>query len=111
MIIFLLDEFVEAVFDKYPRALLQFEDFLTPNAFALLDRYRDKVLCFNDDIQGTAAVAAAGVYAATRVMDVPFESLKIMFLGAGSAATGIGDLLVKALCETGLEEDETHQRL
>ena len=59
----LVDEFVTAVQSRYPDALIQFEDFLTPNAYALLNKYRDRVLCFNDDIQGTAAVALAGVYA------------------------------------------------
>ena len=63
----LVDEFVAAVQKRYPDALIQFEDFLTPNAYALLNRYRDRVLCFNDDIQGTAAVALAGVYASTRI--------------------------------------------
>ena len=66
----LVDEFVTAVQARYPDALLQFEDFLTPNAFALLTKYRDRVLCFNDDIQGTAAVALAGVYASTRLTGV-----------------------------------------
>lgn len=107
----LVDEFVAAVQDKFPRALLQFEDFLTPNAIALLNRFRDQVLCFNDDIQGTAAVAAAGVYASTRLSGIPFDSLRIMFLGAGSAATGIGDLLVQALQEQGLDETEARERL
>src|SRR4029450_10921737 len=90
----LVDEFVTAVQSRYPDALIQFEDFLTPNAYGLLNRYRDKVLCFNDDIQGTAAVALAGVYASTRVTGHEFGDLRIMFLGAGSAATGIAELMV-----------------
>ncbi len=73
---------------RYPDALIQFEDFLTPNAYTLLNRYRDRVLCFNDDIQGTAAVALAGVLSSTRVTGLRFRDLRIMFLGAGSAATG-----------------------
>ncbi|MEM7500673.1 MAG: NAD-dependent malic enzyme [Pseudomonadota bacterium] len=107
----LVDEFVGAVQDKFPSALLQFEDFLTPNAYALLERYRERTLSFNDDIQGTAAVALAGVYASTRLTDVPFKGLRIMFLGAGSAATGIGDLIVAALEEAGLSNAEARQRL
>ena len=92
----LIEEFVTAVQARYPEALIQFEDFLTPNAYALLNKYRDRVLCFNDDIQGTAAVALAGVYSSTRATGVPFKDLTIMFLGAGSAATGIADLMTSA---------------
>ena len=107
----LVDEFVNSVQDKYPKALIQFEDFLTPNAYGLLHRYRDKVLCFNDDIQGTAAVACAGIYASTRITEVDFRDLRIMFLGAGSAATGIADLLVSAFQNAGLDEASARQRL
>lgn len=107
----LVDEFIVAVRDKYPKALIQFEDFLTPNAFALLEKYRKRVLCFNDDIQGTAAVALAGVYAATRITGDHFSDLTIMFLGAGSAATGIGDLMVSAFVEKGLDENEARKHL
>jgi len=107
----LVDEFVEAVQKRYPAALIQFEDFLTPNAYALLRRYRERVLCFNDDIQGTAAVALAGVYASTRITQVPFRDLRIMFLGAGSAATGIADLMVAALVDEGVSLEEARRHL
>ncbi len=107
----LVDEFVSAAFDRYPNALLQFEDFLTPNAYRLLGKYRDKILCFNDDIQGTAAVALAGVYASTRITGTDFSDIRIMFLGAGSAATGIGDLIFAALVDAGLSEEEARKRL
>jgi malate dehydrogenase (oxaloacetate-decarboxylating)(NADP+) len=107
----LIDEFVTAVQEKYPSALIQFEDFLTPNAYSLLNKYRDKVLCFNDDIQGTASVAVAGVIASTRVSGLKFSDLRIMFLGAGSAATGIADLLHLALCKEGLNSEEAYRRL
>jgi malate dehydrogenase (oxaloacetate-decarboxylating)(NADP+) len=107
----LVDEFVRAVQKKYPRALIQFEDFLTPDAYALLNTYRDHVLCFNDDIQGTAAVALAGVYASTRVIQPPFRDLRIMFLGAGSAATGIADLMVSALVNEGLSPADARRHL
>jgi malate dehydrogenase (oxaloacetate-decarboxylating)(NADP+) len=107
----LVDEFVSAVQSRYPNALIQFEDFLTPNAYALLNKYRERVLCFNDDIQGTAAVALAGVYSSTRITGVPFKDLRIMFLGAGSAATGIADLMTSAFVEAGLTLDEARRRL
>ena len=107
----LVDEFVMAVQDAYPKALIQFEDFLTPNAYGLLNTYRDRVLCFNDDIQGTAAVALAGIYAACRMANLPLVELRILFLGAGSAATGIADLLVHALVAQGLSPEQAAQQL
>jgi len=107
----LVDELVEAVQDAFPKALIQFEDFLTPNAYGLLNRYRDRVLCFNDDIQGTAAVALAGVLAAARGISAKFEDLRVMFLGAGSAATGIGDLFARELTDGELSEKEARRRL
>ena len=107
----LMDEFVGAVQKKYPRALIQFEDFLTPNAYALLNRYRERVLCFNDDIQGTAAVVLAGVVASSRITGRAFRDLRILFLGAGSAATGIADLMVSALVSEGLSATDARQRL
>lgn len=107
----LVDEFMEAANRRFKGVMVQFEDFATPNAFGLLDRYQDRYLCFNDDIQGTAAVASAGVMASTRIIDKPLSELTIMFLGAGSAATGIAGLLVKALEKAGLSSAEAHQRL
>jgi malate dehydrogenase (oxaloacetate-decarboxylating)(NADP+) len=107
----LVEEFVTAVEARYPGVLIQFEDFLTSNAYALLNKYRDRVLCFNDDIQGTAAVALAGVYSSTRVTGVRFRDLRIMFLGAGSAATGIADLMTVALTDAGLGREEARRRL
>jgi malate dehydrogenase (oxaloacetate-decarboxylating)(NADP+) len=107
----LVDEFVAAVQSRYPRALIQFEDFLTPNAYALLNKYRDRVLCFNDDIQGTAAVALAGVYSSTRITGHRFRDLTIMFLGAGSAATGIADLMTSAFVNEGLSASDARRHL
>jgi malate dehydrogenase (oxaloacetate-decarboxylating)(NADP+) len=107
----LVDEFVQGVQKRYPGALIQFEDFQTPDAYALLNAYRDSVLCFNDDIQGTAAVVLAGVYTSTRIIERPFRDLRIMFLGAGSAATGIADLMVSALVNEGLSLPEARRRL
>lgn len=107
----LVDEFMAAITDKFPDVLVQFEDFLTPNAYGLLNRYRDRVLCFNDDIQGTAAVALAGIYAGARASGVSFKDMRLMFLGAGSAATGIGDLVVAALEAEGLSREDARARL
>ena len=107
----LVDEFIQAVQQRYPDALIQFEDFLTPNAYKLLNRYREQVLCFNDDIQGTAAVALSGVYASTRISGTAFKDLKIMFLGAGSAATGIADLMTSAFEAAGLTNQDARERL
>ena len=108
---YLVDELISALQDKWPGVLIQFEDFLTPNAYRLLHRYRDKVFCFNDDIQGTAAVALAGVYASTRISGLRFEDLRILFLGAGSAATGIAHLTCDAFVAAGLTRDEAIGRL
>ena len=107
----LMEEFVVSVQDAFPGVLIQFEDFLTPNAYKLLHRYRDRVLCFNDDIQGTASVVLAGVRAALRLTGTSFTDLRVMFLGAGSAATGIGDLIVAALMREGLSESAARAHL
>ncbi len=107
----LVEEFINELIKKYPKVLIQFEDFLTPKAYALLQKYRDRVLCFNDDIQGTAAVALAGIYSSNRITNHRFSDLKIMFLGAGSAATGIADLLIHAFMDEGLTEEEAYAHL
>lgn len=107
----LMDEVVAAVRDAFPKALLQFEDFLSPNAYALLARYRDSILCFNDDIQGTAAVVLAGIQASVRITGVALRDQTVLFLGAGSAATGIADLLTVALQREGLSLEEARGRL
>lgn len=100
----LLDEFVEAVEEVFPGVLLQFEDFATENALGLLARYRDRLCTFNDDIQGTAAVALAGLFSAGRLTGVSLTRQRLLFLGAGSAAIGIGDLVVGALRAEGVAE-------
>ena len=107
----LMDEFMEAVHNKFPQALVQFEDFLTPNAYSLLNRYESDYLCFNDDIQGTAAVVLAGIHASTRITGHDFKDLRIVFLGKGSAASGIGQLVTSALVSEGRTHDEAHNQL
>lgn len=106
-----VDEFVAAVKTVFPQVLLQFEDFATPNAIALLERHRDALLSFNDDIQGTASVALAGLLAATRLNGKRVSEMRFMFLGAGSAATGIGELVVKAMQREGLTETQARSQL
>ncbi len=107
----LVDEFVQSVQVAYPKALIQFEDFLTPNAYKILNKYRNNILCFNDDIQGTAGVALAGVYASTKISNIDFKDLRIMFLGAGSAATGIADLISYAYQKEGFTEEAARKKL
>lgn len=106
----LVDEFVAGVEEVFPGVLLQFEDFATGNALGLLDRYRDRLCTFNDDVQGTAAVALAGLYSAVRVTGVPLGGQRLLFLGAGSAATGIADLAVGAMCREGLTPEAARER-
>jgi malate dehydrogenase (oxaloacetate-decarboxylating)(NADP+) len=105
-----LDEFVAAVEEVFPGVLLQFEDFATENALGLLERYRDRLCTFNDDVQGTAAVALAGLYSAARVTGIPLTQHKLLFLGAGSAATGIADLVTGAMAAGGLAMEEARSR-
>lgn len=107
----LVAEFVEAVNDKFPGVLIQFEDFAADNAFKLLNTYRDQVLSFNDDIQGTASVVLAGVYGYARLAKSQLKDLKIMFLGAGSAASGIGDMIAQAMVQDGLTREQANERL
>lgn len=107
----LVDEFIAAVQQIYPLALVQFEDFSSDHAFMLLDRYREHYRCFNDDIQGTAAVTLAGILAASRITNKPFIEQKIMLLGTGSAATGIAELILSALIDRGMPAETARSRL
>ncbi|MBK7364141.1 MAG: NAD-dependent malic enzyme [Nitrosomonas sp.] len=107
----LVDEFVQAVQARFPDAVIQFEDFHNQHAFQLLDRYREHIRCFNDDIQGTAAVTLSGIYTSNHITQKRFTDLNIMLLGTGSAASGIAGLLVSAFCAAGLTEAEARSKL
>ncbi|HET6725569.1 MAG TPA: oxaloacetate-decarboxylating malate dehydrogenase, partial [Gammaproteobacteria bacterium] len=107
----LVEEFVSAVERRFPRALLQWEDFKKSNAFRLLDRYRERILSFNDDIEGTAAVTLAGVMGACRVIGKPLEKQRVVILGAGAAGTGIARQWRETLRQAGLDDDALRQAI
>lgn len=106
-----IDRFVDAVIRVFPDAVLQWEDFLKLNALTQLTRFRDRLCTFNDDIQGTAAVVVAGVYAALRITGRPMRDQRIVLGGAGASAQGIASLLTSALQADGLSYDEARQRI
>jgi malate dehydrogenase (oxaloacetate-decarboxylating)(NADP+) len=106
----LVEELVVAVGEQFPDAILQLEDFGNANAFRLLDRYKDEVRTFDDDIQGTASVALAGLYSALRITRGKLRDQRLLFFGAGEAGIGIGELFVTALGEEGVPEREARGR-
>lgn len=104
-----VEEFVLAAQAVFPGVLIQFEDFATDNAFGLLERYRERVCSFNDDIQGTAAVVLAGLEASVRITARPLSEQRLLFLGAGAAGVGIANLIVSAMVRSGLDEARARQ--
>jgi malate dehydrogenase (oxaloacetate-decarboxylating) len=105
-----VEAFVTAVNERWPRVLLQWEDFARGNAARLLARYRDRLCTFNDDIQGTAAVAAGALLAAVRVTGVPLSGQRVVIVGAGSAGCGIGALILREMIDAGVPEKEARAR-
>lgn len=106
-----IDEFVATVQGELPNVLLQWEDFATAHAQPILDRYRDKLLTFNDDIQGTAAVALGALHGAAKVAGRPLSQQQVVMLGAGSAGIGVMDMVKREMVAQGLSEAEASARI
>src|SRR6201993_3009447 len=105
-----VEEFVAAVQALYPKCCIQWEDFANINAVPILARYRDKICTYNDDLQGTAAVALAGIFAALRITGQRITDQRFLFLGGGSAGTGIAELISQAMTLQGMEIREARAR-
>lgn len=106
-----LEAFVVAVQKRWPGVLLQFEDFALANAMPLLERYRDRLCCFNDDIQGTAAVTVGTLLAACRIKGEKLSQQTIAFVGAGSAGCGIAEQIIQAMVEEGLSDAQARRQV
>lgn len=106
----LLEEFVVATQTVFPGAVVQFEDFNNACAFRLLRRYRDRLCCFNDDVQSTGAMGLAGLYSAGRITGRKLVEQRILFVGAGEACLGIGSIVIETMRREGLSETEARQR-
>ncbi len=106
-----IDRFVDAVQNVFPHALLQWEDFLKENALHQLERFRDRICSFNDDIQGTAGVVVAGIYSGLRITGQAMRDQRIVFAGAGASAQGISALIMAAMTEQGMSLEEARRRI
>ncbi|HTT80197.1 MAG TPA: NAD-dependent malic enzyme [Stellaceae bacterium] len=105
-----VDEFVDAAETLYPKCCIQWEDFANINAVPILGRYRDRICTYNDDIQGTAGIALAGIFAALRITKQKLTEQRFLFLGGGSAGTGIAELISQAIAMEGMDIAEARQR-
>ena len=106
-----VDMFITEAQRRWPGVMIQFEDFAQPNAMPILERYRDKVCCFNDDIQGTAAVTLGSILAACRSKGVALKDQKITFVGAGSAGCGIAEMLISRMVNEGLTDEQARKQV
>ncbi|WP_372768911.1 NAD-dependent malic enzyme [Pseudoalteromonas sp.] len=106
-----LDLFINAVKRRWPNVMLQFEDFAQPNAMPLLQRYRDEICSFNDDIQGTASVTVGSLLAACRVKGEALSSQKVVFVGAGSAGCGIAEQIIAQMVSEGISEAQARSQI
>src|SRR5262249_31635041 len=106
-----VDELVQAVQQVFPGCCIHFEDWKGTDAIRLLRRYKDEILCYNDDIQGPAGVTLAGLITALEIIGAPLAEQRILFLGAGSAGIGIADLLVSAMRAKGRSRDAARSRI
>jgi malate dehydrogenase (oxaloacetate-decarboxylating) len=106
-----VDQFIKAVKRRWPEAMVQFEDFAQPNAMPLLKRYRDQICCFNDDIQGTAAVTVGTLLAACRSKGQKLSAQKVVFVGAGSAGCGIAEQVISQMVSEGLTDQQARSQV
>lgn len=106
-----VDEFIDAVQDVFPKCCVHFEDWTGIDALNLLERYRNKYCVFNDDIQGTAGITLAGMINAAKLKGTKLQDEKFLFLGAGSAAIGLANLLSSALIMTGMSPEKAHSQI
>lgn len=106
-----IDLFIKAAKSRWPEVMIQFEDFAQPNAMPILNRYRDNICCFNDDIQGTAAVTLGTILAACRTTSRKLSDMKVVFVGAGSAGCGIAEMLVQQMRQEGLSDAEARKQV
>jgi malate dehydrogenase (oxaloacetate-decarboxylating) len=106
-----VDEFMTAVKERWPDALIQFEDFAQKNAMPLLQRYKDKACCFNDDIQGTAAVTVGSLLAACKAAGSQLSEQRITFLGAGSAGCGIAEAIIAQMVSEGISDQQARSQV
>ncbi|WP_318486839.1 NAD-dependent malic enzyme [Photobacterium leiognathi] len=106
-----VDEFIQAVKQRWPEALIQFEDFAQKNAMPLLERYKDKVCCFNDDIQGTAAVTVGSLLAACKAAGSKLSEQRVTFLGAGSAGCGIAEAIIAQMVSEGISDAQARSQV